>query len=88
MPLWVSWHRDLDILNIFYDELKSEKMTNFETLIVPRGLTEFFAKGSRLHFKNILKAISSTMSCNSVNKHVQLYSNVCFGYRFQIPRGP
>ena len=38
MPLWASWLRDFDILNLFYDELKSEKMAKFETLIVPRGL--------------------------------------------------
>ena len=38
MPPWASWLRDFDILNIFYDEFKSEKMAKFETLIVPRGL--------------------------------------------------
>ena len=39
MPLWASWLRDFDILNLFYDEFKSEKMAKFETLIVPRGLS-------------------------------------------------
>ena len=38
MPLWASWLRDFDILNIFYEKFKSEKMAKFETLIVPRGL--------------------------------------------------
>ena len=38
MPLWESWLRDFDILNIFYDEFKIEKMAKFETLVVPRGL--------------------------------------------------
>ena len=38
MPLWASWLRDFEILNLFYDEFKSEKMAKFGTLIVPRGL--------------------------------------------------
>ena len=38
MPLWASWLRDFDILNIFYDELKIEKMAKFETLIATNGL--------------------------------------------------
>ena len=42
MPLWALWLRDFDILNIFYDELKIEKMAKFETLIVPRGLIASF----------------------------------------------
>ena len=40
MPLWASWLRDFDILNLFYDEFKSEKMAKFETLIVPNGLKD------------------------------------------------
>ena len=28
------------------------------------------------------------MSCNAENRHVQLYSNVCFGHRLQIPGDP
>ena len=40
MPLWASWLRDFDILILFYDEFKSEKMEKFETLIVPRGLND------------------------------------------------
>ena len=48
MPLWASRPRDFDILNIFYDEFKSEKMAKFETLIVPRGLTlGFMTKKSK-----------------------------------------
>ena len=39
MPFWASWLRDIDILNIFYEKFKSEKMAKFETLIVPRGLS-------------------------------------------------
>ena len=38
MPLWASWLRDFDILNLFYDKFKSKKMAKFETLLVPRGL--------------------------------------------------
>ena len=38
MPLWASWLRDFDILNIFYDEFKIKKMAKFETLVVPKGL--------------------------------------------------
>ena len=38
MPLWVSWLKDFDILNIFYDELKIEKMAKFEILIATNGL--------------------------------------------------
>ena len=38
MPLWALRLRDFDILNIYYDEFKIEKMVKFETLIVPRGL--------------------------------------------------
>ena len=36
--MWESWLKELDILNLFYDKFKSEKMAKFETLIVPRGL--------------------------------------------------
>ena len=38
MPLWASWLKDFDILNIFHDELKIEKMTKFEILIATNGL--------------------------------------------------
>ena len=38
MPLWASWLKDFDILNIFYDELKIEKMAKFEILIATNGL--------------------------------------------------
>ena len=38
MPLWALRLRDFDILNIYYDEFKIEKMAKFETLIVPIGL--------------------------------------------------
>ena len=38
MPLWALRLRDFDILNIYYDEFKIEKMVKFDTLIVPRGL--------------------------------------------------
>ena len=27
VPLWVSWLRDFDILNLFYDEFKSVAVT-------------------------------------------------------------
>ena len=37
MPLWASWLKDFDILNIFHDELKIEKMAKFETLIATNG---------------------------------------------------
>ena len=40
MPLWASWLKDFDILNIFYDELKIEKMAKFEILIATNGLIE------------------------------------------------
>ena len=53
MPLWASWLKDFDILNIFYDELKIEKMAKFEILIATNGLINLFetmsideAKGS------------------------------------------
>ena len=39
MPLWASWLKDFDILNIFYDELKIEKMAKFEILIATNGLS-------------------------------------------------
>ena len=48
MPLWALWLRDFDILNIFYDEFKIEKMAKFETLIVPRGLTLLWPGPPRL----------------------------------------
>ena len=38
MPLWASWLKDFDILNIFYHELKIEKMAKFEILIATNGL--------------------------------------------------
>ena len=40
MPLWASWLKDFDILNIFYDELKIEKMAKFEILIATNGLRQ------------------------------------------------
>ena len=40
MPLWASWLKDFDILNIFYDELKIEKMAKFEILIATNGLKQ------------------------------------------------
>ena len=40
MPLWASWLKDFDILNIFYDELKIEKMAKFEILIATNGLNK------------------------------------------------
>ena len=40
MPLWASWLKDFDILNIFYDELKIEKMAKFEILIATNGLMQ------------------------------------------------
>ena len=49
MPLWASWLRDFDILNLIYDEFKSEKMVKFETLIVPRGLI-LSTFGSNINF--------------------------------------
>ena len=52
MPLWASWLRDFDILNLFYDEFKSEKMAKFETLIAPRGLREAFIKKKK-KFTNV-----------------------------------
>jgi len=39
VPLWALRLRDFDILDIYYDEFKIEKMAKFETLIVPIGLT-------------------------------------------------
>ena len=39
MPLWASWLKDFDILNIFHDEFKFEKMAKFEILIATNGLT-------------------------------------------------
>ena len=46
MPLWASWLKDFDILNIFYDELKNEKMAKFEILIATNGLIKVhFEKG-------------------------------------------
>ena len=39
MPLWASLLRDFDILNIFYDKLKIEKMATFEILIATNGLS-------------------------------------------------
>ena len=38
VPLWASWLKDFDILKIFYDELKIEKMAKFEILIATNGL--------------------------------------------------
>ena len=38
MPLWASWLKDFDSLNIFHDELKIEKMAKFEILIATNGL--------------------------------------------------
>ena len=32
VPLWASWLRDFDILNIFYDELKNWEMANLKYL--------------------------------------------------------
>ena len=43
MPLWASWLKDFDILNIFYDELKIEKMAKFEILIATNGLIICFS---------------------------------------------
>ena len=40
MPLWASWLKDFDILNIFYDELKIEKMAKFEILFATNGLKQ------------------------------------------------
>ena len=39
MTLWESRLRDFDVLNIYYDEFKIEKIAKFETLIVPIGLS-------------------------------------------------
>ena len=47
MPLWASWLKDFDILNIFYDELKIEKMAKFEILIATNGLNHFPCVGGR-----------------------------------------
>ena len=46
MPLWASWLKDFGILNIFYDELKIEKMTKFEILIATNGLITLFYQNS------------------------------------------
>ena len=35
-----------------------------------------------------IKDRAGTVSCNAENRHVQLYSNVCFGHRLQIPGDP
>ena len=48
MPLWASWLRDFDILNLFYDKFKSEKMAKFETLLVPRGLMQMLAVNGKV----------------------------------------
>ena len=57
MPLWLSWLRDCDILNIFYDEFKIEKMAKFETLIATRGLKfKFKARRTHLH-KDLLSCV-------------------------------
>ena len=66
MPLWALRLRDFDILNIFYDELKIEKMAKFETLIVPRGLIISFqlkkswmvVVGGPTHYKPNLRVLS------------------------------
>jgi len=38
VPLWASWLRNFDILNIFYNELKIEKVAKIEILIATNGL--------------------------------------------------
>ena len=44
MPLWASWLKDFESLNIFHDELKIEKMAKFEILIATNGLMKILSK--------------------------------------------
>ena len=60
MPLWALWLRDFDILNIFYDKFKIEKMAKFETLIVPRGLI------SSLQLKKSYGVVNGGVLCGEV----------------------
>ena len=65
MPLWASWLRDFDILNIFYDEFKSKKMAKFETLIVPRGISKLSSavisgKGDQIGRNSVLTTDGQT----------------------------
>ena len=51
MPLWASWLKDFDSLNIFHDELKIEKMAKFERLIATNGLKGLYLGINDAHFK-------------------------------------